>query len=191
MRNMGPHFGGCAHVEDLTAGAFHKLVARLSGSPTRRVWLKTSIEERILCCGPGRVAPPFLEIGLGAQREISAPRLFEASPGVVKGCRRAVSILTRMAPRIEAAMPFPAIGTGRVSRTLRDCPCADTGIVDVPGYRLIVDALAGDLGHGGTQTRSKSPGNQPEVVGFGVDQNRVANLVAERQTIKNRSATLT
>ena len=51
-------------------------------------------------------------------------------------------------PRGEAAIPFPTIGMCRVSRPLNDHPNLDAGIVDMPGLGSVVDALAGEIGHG-------------------------------------------
>ena len=60
--------------------------------------------------------------------------------------RGTMSIITRIAARIEAAMPFPLIGRRRGARSLDDHPDADASIVHVPGHGPIVDALAGEAG---------------------------------------------
>jgi hypothetical protein len=51
-----------------------------------------------------------------------------------------------MAARIEAAMSFPTIGADWVSRPLGDRPDANAGIVDVPAFRMVIDAFAGQFG---------------------------------------------
>jgi hypothetical protein len=49
--------------------------------------------------------------------------------------------------RVETAMPFPLIRPRRGARPLDNHPDPNAGIVDVPGHRPVVDALAGEFVH--------------------------------------------
>jgi hypothetical protein len=90
------------------------------------------IEAAIFLSSPGLVVAPFLEIGLAALGQIFSP------------CRSApVSLLTRIAARIKPAMPLSRLSSVRDARSLDDHTDEDAGIVDVPGFRAIIDALAG------------------------------------------------
>ena len=102
-----------------------------------------SIFRRVTC----RVLSPCIEVGISALWQILLPRRFEGDACGLKRCRGAAPVVARIAARIEAAMPFPLIGRGRGARSLDDHPDAYAGIMDVPGLRPIVDALAGKGGH--------------------------------------------
>jgi hypothetical protein len=94
----------------------------------------------ISCDSPNRLScaesrPPWFDLALGLQSTHS-PLLCHA------GRRRS----------LEAAAPLPLIRARRGSASLDGD--ADTGIVDVPGLRPVVGALAGDLGHAAIEARS-------------------------------------
>ena len=52
-----------------------------------------------------------------------------------------------MGARVKPAAPLPRLSGVRDARSLDNHPNPDAGIVDVPGRRPVVDALAGEGGH--------------------------------------------
>jgi hypothetical protein len=134
--------------------------------PVRRHAL-VSIEATILLGRPGILIAPFPEIGIGPLWQIFPPRRFERRARSLEVSRGAVPIVARIAAGIEAAAPLPLIRRWRSSRSLDDHPDANAGIVDVPGFGPIVDALAGEGGHVAIKARSEPLGKSPYGLGAG------------------------
>jgi hypothetical protein len=77
---------------------------------------------------PRRILPPFLKVRIGAFRQIVSPCRFERRARRFKGRRGAVALLSRVAPWIKSAMPFPRLRYPRDARSLDDH--ADASIVE-------------------------------------------------------------
>jgi hypothetical protein len=114
-------------------------------APIRRQLL-VPIEAGIFFRSPCLLIAPFLKIGLAASGQTVAPSRFEPGARGLKTGSATVSMLAR-ATRIEPTMPFPRLRGIRDAGSLNDRADADAGVVDVPGNRPIVDALAGKSGH--------------------------------------------
>src|SRR5882672_4143978 len=69
----------------------------------------TAIEAAILLGSPIPLIAPGLEIRLGALRQKHPPGALEIGAGLVECGGRAVLLLARMGPRIEATTPLPRI----------------------------------------------------------------------------------
>jgi hypothetical protein len=102
---------------------------------------------------PSCVLPPFLEVGRAALWQIVAPRRVKRRARRLKACCGAVPLVAGIAARIEAANPLPLIGRRRGARALDDYTDSHSVILDVPGLRPVVDALAGEGGHGGIEAQ--------------------------------------
>jgi hypothetical protein len=110
---------------------------------------------------PRRILAPILEIGIAALWQVVSPCCFECCSRRFKGRRGAVPIVARIAARIEAAAPLPLIRRRRGAGPLDDDADADAGIVDMPGHGPIVDALAGEGGHGPLKRGQGRQANRP------------------------------
>jgi hypothetical protein len=105
------------------------------------------IKAAILLCGPSFLIAPCLKIGVAKVRQIIVPGRFERRPRGLETGGAAISLASRLAARIEAAMPLPRLRGIRDARSLNNHADADASIVDVPGFRPIIDALASEFGH--------------------------------------------
>jgi hypothetical protein len=68
---------------------------------------------------PHRVLVPFIEVGIAALWQIVSPCRFECRARFLETRRGAVSIVARIATRIEAAAPLPLIRRRRGVSTSR------------------------------------------------------------------------
>jgi hypothetical protein len=93
----------------------------------------------------------------------SEPRRTSGVPGVT-----GTGDCARLAARVKSAAPLPLIRRRRGARSLDDHPDADAGIVDVPGFRQVVDAFAGEGGHYPSK-RAETPRANYQSLGAGND----------------------
>jgi len=139
--------------------------SRRAGIRSRAVPVPPSIFRRVPSC----VLAPCIEVGIGALWQILSPCRFEGDACGLKGRRGAMPIVARIAARVKPTAPLPLMGRRRGARSLDDHSDADAGIMDVPGHRPIVDALAGELGHAPLKRTPPRVSNRP----ISQDRNRV------------------
>jgi hypothetical protein len=104
-----------------------------TGAPIGRHAFVT-IEAAIFLSGPDLVVAPFLKVSFAPLGQIISPCCFECRTGSIETRCCAVPIVARIAARIEAAAPFPAIGVHRVAGAFGDGANVHIAIIDEPGF---------------------------------------------------------